>query len=75
MRAMLCGLCGCHLEATEDEQLCECAEDHIEQAHPATRVDHQMMRRIVATHAYKMGYVAPYAGTTGPDEEFGLEPY
>lgn len=75
MKAMLCVFCGCHLEADADESLCECAEDHIKQAHPSTLLDHDVIRRIVATHAYKMGYVAPYEGGPGPDEEFGLEPY
>ena len=72
---MLCGSCGCHLEAAEDERLCECVEAHLKHDHPATLVDHEVIRRIVAAHAFKMEYATPYAGTTDPDEEFGLEPY
>lgn len=77
MKAMLCGSCGCHLagEADADERLRECVEAHTKQDHSATLLDHGVIRRIVEAHAFKMEYATPYAGTTDPDEEFGLEPY
>ncbi len=75
MKAMRCVSCGCHLEAAEDKRLCEFVEDHLKHDHQAKLVEREVIRQIVAAHAFKMEYAMPYAGTTAPDEEFGLEPY
>ena len=74
MRAMLCG-CGQRLEAIGDGGLVRVALAHYRWIHGMAVIDGENMRRIVKEHAYKLEHAAPYAGGTGPDEEFGPEPY
>ena len=74
MRALLCG-CGQHLEADENEGLCERLVSHLKRDHLTAYVDYEVARGMVASHAYEMEYAVVYANGSGPDEEFGLEPY
>lgn len=74
MTAMLCG-CGQRLEAGEAGSLCERVAAHLTQDHLTTHVDRKLVQVMVATRAYKVEYVKVYANGSGPDEEFGLEPY
>lgn len=74
MRAMLCG-CGQRLEAGEDERLCERVVAHLKRDHLTAHVDRELVRGMVAARAFKIGYVNAYPNGSGPDEEFGLEPY
>lgn len=74
MIAVLCG-CGRRLEADEDERLCERVVAHLKRDHLAAHVDRGLVRGMVATRGYKIGYVKAYPNGSGPDEEFGLEPY
>ena len=74
-KAMLCG-CGRYLEATDDDGLVAEVLVHRGREHPAAALaDEEQVRQVVGAHAYKVEYVAQYAGGAGPDEEFGLEPY
>lgn len=74
MRAMLCG-CGRRLEDAEDERLCERVVAHLKQDHLTAHVDRELVQGMVAARAYKIGYVKAYPNGSGPDKEFGLEPY
>jgi hypothetical protein len=74
MRALLCG-CGRRLEADQDEKLCERVVAHLKRDHLTAYVDREVVRGMVAARAYKIEYVVPYPNGSGPDEEFGLEPY
>ena len=73
MRAMLCG-CRRHLEAGDEEELFEKVLAHLRQEHPAVELDEAQIREIVLTHSYRYECVEVYAGT-GPNEEFGPEPF
>ena len=74
LRAMLC-YCRCHLEADDDERLGKQVEDHLRREHPALGFDEERIREIVAAHAHYLEYAVVYPSGTGPDEEFGAEPY
>jgi predicted small metal-binding protein len=74
MRALLCG-CGRRLEADEDQRLCERVVAHLERDHRTAYVNPEVVRQMVASRAYKIEYVVIYPNGSGPDEEFGLEPY
>ncbi|MDP9427164.1 MAG: hypothetical protein M3P37_14370 [Actinomycetota bacterium] len=74
MRAMLCG-CGQRLEANGDDGLVIETLAHYRWIHGMAVVDGENIRRIVRENAYGLEHAAPYAGGTGPDEEFGPEPY
>jgi hypothetical protein len=74
MRALLCG-CGRRLEAVEDEGLCERVVVHLTRDHGSAYVDCELVRRMVVDRAYKIEHVVIYSNGSGPDEEFGLEPY
>ncbi len=74
MKAMLCA-CGCRLEANGDAGLVREALAHRSREHATSVSDEKLVRRVVAENAYRLEYVAPYAGGEGPDEEFGPEPY
>lgn len=74
MRALLCN-CHRHLEAADEEDLRKLVLAHLRKDHQASVVDEGRAREIVAVHAYRLEYAAPYADGEGPDEEFGLEPY
>ena len=78
MRAVLCAsVCNCRhsLRADDDEELVGKALDHLRQRHPAVSVREERIREIVSTHAYDLEYAEVYAGGSGPEEEFGPEPY
>ena len=74
MRALLCG-CGRRLEADEDEMLCERVVAHLTRDHLSAYVDRELVRGMVADRAYKIEHVVIYPNGSGPDKEFGLEPY
>lgn len=75
MRAMLCR-CRCHLEAEDDQRLCELLRSHLVREHEAPPLDEEQIGRIVAERAYEQHYaLVGYEDGVGPDEEFGLEPY
>ena len=73
-RALLCG-CGRRLEAGEDERLCERVAAHLKTDHLTAHVDPELVRGMVAARAYRIEHVVIYTNGSGPDEEFGLEPY
>lgn len=78
MRAVLCAsLCNCRhsLRANDDEELVGKVLDHLRRHHPAASVREERIREIVSTHAYDLEYAEVYAGSSGPEEEFGPEPY
>jgi predicted small metal-binding protein len=74
MRALLCG-CGRRLEADEDQKLCERVVAHLKRDHQRVYVNPELVRGMVAARAYKIEYAVIYPNGSGPDEEFGLEPY
>jgi predicted small metal-binding protein len=74
MKALLCG-CGRRVEADEDEKLCQRVVDHLERDHLSAHVDREVVRGMVVSRAYKIEYATVYANGSGPDEEFGPEPY
>ena len=48
----------------------------LKQDHLTAYIDYEVAREeMVASRAYKMEYAVVYANGSGPDEEFGLEPY
>lgn len=73
-RALLCG-CGRRMEAEEDGKLCERVEAHLRQDHRTAHVDREVVRGMVVSRAYRIEYATVYANGSGPDEEFGPEPY
>lgn len=73
-RALLCG-CGRRVEADEDQKLCERVESHLRRDHRTAHVDREVVRGMVVSRAYKIEYATVYANGSGPDEEFGPEPY
>jgi hypothetical protein len=48
---------------------------HLKRDHLTAYVDREVVRGMVAARAYKIEYAVPYPNGSGPDEEFGLEPY
>lgn len=74
MKALLCG-CGRRLEGEEDENLCERVSAHLLHDHRTAHVDREVVRGMVVSRAYKIEYATVYANGSGPDEEFGPEPY
>jgi predicted small metal-binding protein len=74
MRALLCG-CGRRLEADEDQSLCERVMAHLKRDHLSAYVDREVVRGMVTSRAYEIEYAVIYPNGSGPDEEFGLEPY
>ena len=78
MRGVLCAsLCNCRhsLRADDDEGLVESALEHLREHHPAAPCGEEWVRKIVYTRAYDIEYATVYTGGSGPDEEFGPEPY
>lgn len=73
MRALL--YCGCHLEATDEEKLVREVLDHMRREHSAGSLEEVEAREFVAAHSYRYERVKVYSDGTGPDEEFGPEPY
>lgn len=74
VKALLCG-CGRRLEGEEDEKLCERISTHLRRDHRTAHVDREVVRGMVLLRAYRIEYAAIYENGSGPDEEFGLEPY
>jgi hypothetical protein len=75
MRALLCH-CRHRLEAEDDETLFDLVQEHLIRVHPAIPPTEEQVMEIVSTRAYDLEYVpVGYEGGTGPDEEFGSEPY
>lgn len=74
MRAMLCS-CHRHLEAPDEETLCEEVLAHLRRDHPIIGMNEAQIRRVVAEHSYRYECKEIYAGTIQPDEDFGPEPY
>jgi predicted small metal-binding protein len=78
VRAVLCAsLCNCRhsLRADDDEGLVEAALDHLRRHHPAAPIGEERVRKIIFTRAYDIEYATMYAGSFGPHDEFGPEPY
>ncbi len=73
MRALL--YCGCRLEAEGEEELVKEVLDHLRREHSAGSLGEAEAREFVATRSYRYERVRVYADGSGPDEEFGPEPY
>jgi hypothetical protein len=72
---LLCG-CRCRLEADNHGDLCELLRNHLRREHPTVRFTDEHVEEIVATRAYRHQCVeVSHANGSGPDEEFGVEPY
>jgi hypothetical protein len=72
MRALLCS-CKDRLTASNNEALLRVVLDHLNDYHPAVRVDEEQLREAIAVHSYEVTEVVVVGAK--PDEEFGIDPY
>lgn len=73
MRALL--YCGRRLEAASEEELIREVLDHLRREHSAGSLGEAEARELVAAHSYRYERVRVYPEGSGPDKEFGPEPY